>query len=469
MQYPDTELVGSPAFTKAAAQIPKEGLTIAPSPGFRRRTLGFAMSALLILLTFPLAVAQTADSTAPAGTGAPGTYTPGAGFKVAKSDLGELSISVFSYVRYLNQMGLDSTYTDAFGNVRVLDRRQDVELNKVVVYFRGWVMDPKFRYVFYVWTSNTSMGLGAQVVVAGNLTYAFNKHFSLAGGVDGLPGVRSTEGNFPLWLPVDNRSIADEFFRPSYTMGFWVAGKIVDRVNYKAMIGNNLSQLGIDASELDNQFNTVSAALAWYPTTGEYGRRSQFGDFDQHEQVATRLAGHFTRSPEHRQGQPNTDAFDNVQIRLSDGSVIFAPNLFGAGVRIDNATYHMYCFDAGVKYRGFSLDGEFYRRWVNSFDGPGTSSLAFDELVDHGFQLLTSAMAVPQTVQLYAMYSKVFGEYGDPWDLRGGVSVYPLRNQVLRCNAEFMHVYRSPVGALSLPYAVGATGNIFYLNFQVEI
>ena len=99
------------------------------------------------------------------------------------------------------------------------------ELNKVVIYFRGWVMDPKFRYVFYVWTANTSQGLGAQVVVAGNLTYAFNKHISVAGGVDALPGVRSVEGNFPLWLSVDNRSIADEFFRPSYTMGFWVAGK----------------------------------------------------------------------------------------------------------------------------------------------------------------------------------------------------------------------------------------------------
>ena len=32
------------------------------------------------------------------------------------------------------------------------------------------------------------------------------------------------KGTFRYWLPVDNRLIADEFFRPSYTMGIWAGG-----------------------------------------------------------------------------------------------------------------------------------------------------------------------------------------------------------------------------------------------------
>ena len=116
--------------------------------------------------------------------------------------------------------------------------------------------------------------------------------------------------------------IADEFFRPSYTTGVFANGKIVRGLNYQIMLGNNLSQLGIDAGQLDNGLNTVSTALVWMPTTGEYGSPASFGDFANHEKVATRLGGHFTRSDESRQSQPSpTDNFDNVQIRLSDGSV----------------------------------------------------------------------------------------------------------------------------------------------------
>ena len=127
-----------------------------------------------------------------------------------------------------------------------------------------------------------------QVVVAGNLNYTFNPHFTVGGGIDALPGVRATEGNFPFWLTMDNRLIADEFFRPSYTMGVWARGKVVDRLSYRLMLGNNLSQLGVDAGQLDDKLNTLSAALIWLPTTGEFGTAAASATSTRHQQVATR-------------------------------------------------------------------------------------------------------------------------------------------------------------------------------------
>ena len=59
----------------------------------------------------------------------------------------------------------------------------------------------------------------AQVVLAGNLSYTFNKYLTITAGIMSLPGTRSVEGNFPFWLAVDSRLIADEFFRPSYSSG----------------------------------------------------------------------------------------------------------------------------------------------------------------------------------------------------------------------------------------------------------
>ena len=95
------------------------------------------------------------------------TYTPNLGFKVANTEYGDLSISIYTYARYLNQLALNSTYTNAFGVTTPVTRRQDIQLQKLQMKFLGWMMSPKFRYFLYAWTSNPNQGQGAQVVLAG--------------------------------------------------------------------------------------------------------------------------------------------------------------------------------------------------------------------------------------------------------------------------------------------------------------
>jgi hypothetical protein len=394
-----------------------------------------------------------------------GAYTP-AGFKVADSSQGDLNIKLMTYVRYLNQQGFDESYTDAFGNAKTVDPRHDIQLQKVNVQFLGWIASRKLRYLAYVWTANTSQGLGAQVVVGGNLQYTVNEHLTVGGGIGAMPGTRSLEGNFPYWLPLDNRLIAEEFFRPSYTQGIWAKGLVVEGLEYSAMLGNNLSQLGVDAGQLEGGLDSLSASLAWMPSTGEFGRG--FGDFEQHEDVATRVGVHFTRSDENRQSQPDTEGIENSQIRTSDGNVIFTLELFGPGIGITDAFYQMLALDAGVKYQGLALESEFYWRWVTNLRGPGTENLPFRGMNDSGFKVEASAMAIPKTVQLYASGSKIFGEYGDPWDMRVGGNWYPSRNEIVRWNTEYLYLRRSPVGALSLPSLVGANGGVFYSSFMVN-
>ena len=394
-----------------------------------------------------------------------GNYTGFTGFKVANTDHGDMNIAIYTYLRYLNQKGLDPTYTDAFGNVKNVQQRQEAQLLKVQIKFLGWLFDPKFRYFVYAWSSNATQGQGAQVVLAGNLTYAFNEHFVVGGGVTSLPGVRSTEGNFPFWLSVDNRLLADEFFRPSYTSGFWVKGDITPTLRYQSMIGNNLSTLGVSSAQLDNHFNTIANALVWEPSTGEFGRG--FGDFENHQEVATRFGMHYTASTEDKQSQPNSDAFENTQIRLSDGTVIFTPFIFGPGVIVEQVRYQMGDLDAGIKYKGWALEGEAYLRKLNDFEGPGTSIVPTQW--DRGFQLQASTMIVPYTFQAYLGASRVDGNYGKPWDLRFGVNWHPWQNRVFRWNAQMDYLYHSPVGYTSLTYNVGSTGWIFNTDFELAL
>jgi len=393
-----------------------------------------------------------------------GQFQPGGkGFRIANTRYGDVNFSYYAYARYLNQNGLDDTYTDYFGRSSTLDTRNDLQFQKAVLYFKGWVGDPKLRYLAYVWSANTSQGQGAQVVVAGNLTYMFDDAFNLGVGIGGLPTTRSTEGNWPNWLRVDNRTIADEYFRGSFTTGLFAFGRVSDTLSYNAMLGNNLSQLGVDAGQLDDTLDTWAGALIWNPM-GPYN--NGFGDFEQSEDLITRFAAHYSHSTEDRQNQPGSEDPENSQIRLSDGTRLFMPGAFATDGRVNRARYRMAAVDAGLKYNGFALEGEYYFRWVDQFETEGL--VPVNDLYDHGFQLQASAMLVPRTWQVYLSGSKIYGEYGDPWDVALGASWFPYQSRQFRLNGEFIYLDNSPVGYSSVPYLVGANGTVFYANAEIR-
>jgi hypothetical protein len=261
---------------------------------------------------------------------------------------------------------------------------------------------------------------------------------------------------------VDTRLITDEFFRPSYTSGIWASGNITKTLQYQAMVGNNLSTLGVSAAQLDNKFNTVSSVLIWQPT-GEFGLG--FGDFEDHQKLATRFGGHYTTSTETTQEQPNSESIENTQIRLSDGSVIFTPNLFGPGIAVNTLRYQMVSFDGGFKYRGWAFESEGFWRWLNDFTGPGTS--AIHQRYDTGYQFQLSMMPIQKKLQLYSGGSHIFGQYGNPYDARIGTNWFPYQNKVLRWNTELLYLFRSPVGYTSVPFALGGKGLIFHTTVEL--
>jgi hypothetical protein len=429
---------------------------------------------LCFLAAHGMARAQGAPP--PAGQGAPAdaggeaktppAYIPNLGFLLVSGDKGEIYVRLFSYVRYLNQKGLNASYTDAFGNAHAVAQRQDVQLVKFFLPFSGWFMTPKFRFYLYVWSANTSQGDPAQVVGAGNLSYTFARFLTLGAGITSLPSTRSTEGQFPYWLGVDDRLTSDEFFRGSYTTGLWLKGEIVTGVKYMAMLGNNLSQLGVSAAQLDNRLSTTSLMLQWMPTTGEFGLYGTFGDYDFHDRVATRLGGHFTYSRETSQEQPGTNAIENTQIRLTDGSIVFTPDLFGPGISVQRVTYRMVSADAGIKYKGLALEAEIYWRWLDDFQGTNTAGLA--EIADHGFQVQSSGMVVRRYLQVYLSGAAIRGRYGNSSEVRAGANWYVVGERGLRLNAEWLNLSRSPVGYTAVPYPVGGNGNVVHVNFEMN-
>ena len=392
----------------------------------------------------------------------PFPYEFGKGFVLARGPNGEVDFSAKGYVRYLNQMDLDPFYTDAFGRTTRLDRRQDIELNRLQFILHGWLFDERFRYFWYAWTQNVSQGDPAQVVVGGNISYKFSDALTATAGIFSLPSTRSTAQSFPNWLRIDHRAMADEYFRGSYIQGFMANGQITDKLDYKVAVSNNLSALGVSASQMDPCICTVSGFLYWMPTTGEYGPGQGFGDYEYHEKVATLLGVHHTFSKEDAQEQPGVNAFENSQIRLSDGTLFFAPNAFNTGGRVNKATYNMLDLDGGIKWRGWSLDAEYYFRWLDDFQVIG--SVPVTSVFDHGFQVYASTMLKPDYWQAYLSGSKIFGDYGDPWDLAVGLTYFPFGHKEVRMNAQALYMDRSAVGYTAVPYVVGGTGWVYTVD-----
>ena len=114
------------------------------------------------------------------------------------------------------------------------------------------------------------------------------------------------------------------------------------------------------------------------------------------------------------------------------------------------------------------LEGEHYWRRLSNFRGTGIAALPFDHLTDTGFQLQASAMVVPRTAQLYLSGSKIFGNYGNPSDVRFGLNVFPWKNQMVRWNTELLYLNHSPVGYLSVPFALGGNGPVFHFQPRSE-
>lgn len=414
--------------------------------------------------------AATPPAPAPPGKAQPrepidvwGEFSPGDGFLIGRSKAGELSISAYALVRYVNQLPADQTFTDHLGNEHDVDTRQDIFPHRAMVFFKGWVGRPELVYNIILWTVNTT----DQDAVFGNIGYQFSRKFSVYGGINGLPGTRSLQGSHPYWLGHD-RVMADEFFRSYFTFGVWAQGEPVPGLWYNVMAGNNSSSLGITASQLDRDLGT-GASVWWMPTTHEFGPRGAYGDWEMHDKVATRFGISTARSLEQRFPDAATGAPDNTTLKLADSLNVFDTGSLAAGVTVEEVDYQLLAVDAAMKYRGFFLQAEFYTRWLDDFQADG--ALPVEDIVDKGFHVQAAFYPVPKKLELYAATSQIYGDrdagFDDSSEYLVGLNFYPADTRDHRINLQVVDVNRSPVSSTFGYYVGGQDGTIVSLGCSV--
>jgi hypothetical protein len=315
------------------------------------------------------------------------------------------------------------------------------------------------RYNFTAWT----LGSTQQALLFGNLQYKVGSGLTIGAGM--LPNLtnRSMQGSFPFWAGAD-RQMTEEFMRGGFSSGVFVAGQALPRFYYNASVNTNLSQLGVTASNDPRTYST-SAALMWMPTTGEFGPRGGFGDLEHHEQVATRLG---VSAAHVKEGRAAADSLppNETQLRLSDGVYAFDIGALAPGVTVRFLDYDEVSLDAGLKYRGFTFQGEFFTRRLSNFEATGP--LPLTSIVDRGLQLQAGYMVVPQLVHLYGTTGQVWDEFDrNPWEISGGISVYPMKVRSWRLNLHLIRVEKSPTGSNFGYYTAGQSGTTISLATDV--
>ncbi len=380
-----------------------------------------------------------------------GAVEPGKGFLVGKTDMGELYLSAYALVRYLNQLPAGQTFVDHLGREHPVDVRDDIFAHRIMVHLKGWVGVPKLLYQITLWTVNTT----DQKAIFAVMGYQFHRAFSLYGGLNGLPGSRSLLGSHPYWLGHD-RVMADEFFRPYFTHGVWASGEVLPGLWYTGMIGNNNSALGITAAQLTRRF-AYSGSVWWMPTTHEFGPNGGFDDWEYHEHVATRFGISGVTSHEDRFSDNVTDAPDNTTLRLADSLNLFDLGSLAPNVTVQTARFRMLSLDAGVKYHGVFIGAAYFQRWLDELDADG--AIPVTSIVDKGFYLQAAFYPVPHVLEAYVSTSWVFGDKDDGFSNEGegiiGANWFFAPNtRNVRLNAQMIYVDRSPVSS-SFGYYIG--------------
>ena len=392
-----------------------------------------------------------------------GEFDPGGGFLLGRSSAGELAISGYALIRYIDQLPGEQTFTDHLGNEQSVDGRNDIYAHRILIFLKGWLGNPKLIYNIILWTVNTT----DQDAIFGVLGYQFDRKFSVYGGINGTPGTRSLQGSHPYWLAND-RVMADEFFRPYFAFGTWAQGELVRGLWYNAFIGNNSSSLGIKATQLDRHMSTGYSM--WYmPTTKEFGPRGAYGDWEYHENVATRFGLSSAQSREERFTDSVTGATGNTTIKLADSLNVFEAGALAPGVTVNQVDYRVLSLDAGVKYRGIFLQTEFFTRWLQRFQADGP--LPVSSILDQGFYIQGAFFPVKKKLELYGVTSQIFGDkeagFSNSSEYLAGANYYPADTRDIRLNVQLMNVNHSPVGSTFGFYTGGQDGTTVSTAFSV--
>jgi uncharacterized coiled-coil protein SlyX len=379
----------------------------------------------------------------------------------------ELRFDLVTQVRYTNFAPSVSTWTDSTGASHPIQRISSWEINRNFIQFSGFALDPRLQYMAILFSSTAI----DDTVLLGYLSYHFSDAFDLRAGNWLVPGTREWYTSFRYTLGAD-RTMATTFFRPNISPGIWAQGEPIKGFNYVAMVANSLNRFNQGIDRIGSSF-AFGGTARWEPL-GDFGLGPS--DVENHQSLSTRLGVNLAVSREENQGSifnegnitdPLLPNPEDTIIRLSNGTPLFRANALGPGVTLTAANVQLWTVDAAFKYRGLSLDTEYFFRWLDGFNSVGNTP-SFSSLFDYGALVQGGCFWIPTKLETYARSSFVSGRFGTGSEFGGGINWYPKGSRNWRLTAEVLYLNHCPADNALTGYRAGESGTLVQLQWFTD-
>ena len=374
----------------------------------------------------------------------------------------------FLQARWLELARGVTSWTDSAGTTFPIRNENVFSLNRVYLQSQGHIGHEAVFWNISMFGS-TDAGLVVNFVPLGFVGLALSEDFRIAGGVAQVPGSREwlMSSRWPMGV---DRSMANTFFRPSYSPGFVVQGSLLEKsLNYQAGVYNGID--GGFAGVFKQGTSMAWAGNMWWEPIGPFGLG--YSDMEHHKKQSLRIgmSGTYGRTPVNLFPlAPELDLVaryanpENTVVRLSDGTAIAEKGALGPGTVLEQFRYNLATLDVGWKYKGLAAFGEYYWRLLNGFVGKGPFDR--DSTFDQGGNLFLAYCMVPRTYELYARSSVVTGPYGSGAEYGGGFNWYLNKTRQSRFTFETLWIDGSPAQNFLYPYRAGYTGTAIQTQYM---
>ncbi len=410
------------------------------------------------------------SSLAPGGAGAarangaspPPAWTAGyeRGFYIRPADAEsapfELRINGRMQFRHTGFARQVRAWRDNAGVVRPVTDRNDFEIERGRLEFRGTFIDPGLQF-FINMDSDTDDG-HAVILQDYWVNYRFSPAFDLYVGKAFVPGSRDwLNGGFRMRLA--DRSMATTFFRPDRTVGIWAMGEPLERLFYRFMVGNGFNTADLKPDAIDTQF--VYSGSVW-KHFGDYG--DGYSDLELHVVPVAQVGHSFTFASDRGRGPGGAPLAEQNFVRLSDGTRLSQVGALAPGITVDHFDIYLYSVDAAFKFCGFSANAEYFFRWLQAIRGDGP--LPASKLFDHGFYVEVGCFLVPRRIEINARMSQVSGPLGDGQEYAAGVNWFVNGTHNYRFTLDVTQLKGSPAENSGPNLRAGDDGVLIRSQFQ---
>ena len=370
----------------------------------------------------------------------------------------EMRINARMQFRYTLFDRTKDEWVDGTGRIRPIQNRSDFEIERARLTFSGYALSPQLQYFINL---DGDTDDNHRIVLHDMwFNYEFNRYANLHIGKAMIPGSRDWLNGSTRTRFVD-RSLTTTFFRPDRSVGIFTTGEPVDNLYYEVMIANGIATSDLDFGEVDKNF-AYSGTVFWDPW-GNYGKG--YTDLEWHEDIAALVGTSFTYAGVQGRDVEGLPSQEFFSLRLANGSRVIEEGLFAPGVTVSNLDFYLWAIDAGMKWQGFSANGELFYRWLDDLRGDGP--IPVKRVYNYGFYYEMGYMFIPERFGFNVRTSQILGQYGYGAEYAGGVNYYILGTQQVKLSSDLTRVFGSPTSNSGPGYRPGDDGWMWRVQMQV--